>query len=78
MPSTSTDIKNRLDIQLEPVIQGLVSVSVPPLLLGVLTQKQCGLWFEDLGQWSESLFQGRRLPSLPFPKADSPEANEMG
>ncbi len=77
MPSTSTDIKSQLDTQLEPVIQGLVSVSVPPLLLGVLAQKGCGRWFEDLGQLSESLFQGRRLPSLPFPKADSPEASEM-
>jgi hypothetical protein len=76
MPSAPTDTKNYLDIHLEPVVQMLVSASAPPLLLGVLAQRQCGQWLENLGQLSESLFQGRRLPSLPFPEADVTKADE--
>ncbi|MEO0377253.1 MAG: hypothetical protein AAF329_22140 [Cyanobacteria bacterium P01_A01_bin.17] len=77
MPSTLTDTKNRLDTHLEPVAQILVSATTPPLLLGVLVQQQCGQWLEELGQLSESFFQGRRLPNLPFPEADPPEAEEL-
>jgi hypothetical protein len=76
MPSAPTDTQNRLDIHLEPVVQLLVSASAPSLLLGVLAQRQCSQWLENLGQLSESLFQGRRLPSLPFPEADSTAVDE--
>lgn len=50
----------------------LVSAATPPLLAGLLLQQQCGQWIQDLGRWSESLFQGRRLPKLTFPEIHPP------
>ncbi len=68
MPSKPTETNTRLDVHLEPVAQILVSAATPPLLLGLLAQRQCGQWLEELGQLSESIFQGRQLPSLAFPE----------
>lgn len=76
MPPTPIEPENRLDIDLKPATQLLMSVTTPSLLLGVLAQRQCGQWLEALGQFSESLFQGRRLPTLPFPEVELSETDE--
>jgi len=52
----------------------LVSALTGPLLVGLLGSKNMMQWFQEIGQSSEELFRGDRLPVLKFPHPQAPEA----
>ena len=49
----------------------LVSLTTGPLLLGILGARTAANLLQDIGQVSEEIFRGERLPILNFPYADS-------
>lgn len=57
----------------EAILPGeiLVSLATGPLLLGVLCGRASLKFLQALGEASEEVFRGDRLPVLQFPKAGS-------
>ena len=49
----------------------IVSLATGPLLLGVLCGKASLKFLQALGEASEEVFRGDRLPVLQFPKVES-------
>lgn len=49
----------------------IVSLATGPLLLGVLCGKASLKFLQTLGEASEEVFRGDRLPVLQFPKVES-------
>jgi|GEM_PF-1587989 len=47
----------------------LVSLTTGPVLLGILGTRTAATFLQDIGQVSEELFRGERLPLLNFPHA---------
>jgi hypothetical protein len=52
-------------------VEIVVSLATGPLLLGVLCGKASLKFLQALGEASEELFRGDRLPVLQFPKVES-------
>lgn len=48
----------------------LLSLTVAPVLLGVLSMQAIGSWLESAGIASEEVFRGDRLPILHFPDSE--------
>ncbi|MCU0570970.1 MAG: hypothetical protein MUF49_30935 [Oculatellaceae cyanobacterium Prado106] len=48
----------------------LISVGTVPLLLAILGTKACATWIQNLGQSSEEIFRGDRLPLLKMPPSE--------
>ncbi len=44
--------------------QVLLSLATGPLLLGIVGAKAAASLIQDLGQWSEEIFRGDRLPII--------------
>jgi hypothetical protein len=49
----------------------LLSLSVAPLLLGVVATEAVSSWLQSVGLSSEEVFRGERLPVLHFPNSDN-------
>jgi hypothetical protein len=49
----------------------LLSLSVAPLLLGVVATDAVSSWLQSVGLSSEEVFRGERLPVLHFPDSGS-------
>jgi len=49
------------------VMQGLIGVATVPMLVALVGGKLLAEMSQDLGQWSEELFRGDRLPLLKTP-----------
>ncbi|MBD2179923.1 hypothetical protein H6S82_12100 [Planktothrix sp. FACHB-1355] len=75
MPSNST---NRLQTETFNVPQAIIpteillTLATGPLLFGMLCGKATLDSIKSLGEASEEVFRGDRLPAIPFP--DSPQA----
>ncbi|MFB2896227.1 hypothetical protein ACE1CI_25230 [Aerosakkonemataceae cyanobacterium BLCC-F50] len=52
-------------------VEIIVSLATAPLLLGVLCGKASLKFLQALGEASEEVFRGDRLPVLQFPKVES-------
>jgi hypothetical protein len=52
-------------------------VTVPTLAL-LLTVRTTGRLLSQVGQWSEEIFRGHRLPPLDTSEASSLDASELG
>ncbi|MEB3337840.1 MAG: hypothetical protein VKJ46_10280 [Leptolyngbyaceae bacterium] len=52
----------------------LLSLSVAPLILGVLGGKAIANFLQEAGQMSEELFRGDRLPTLNFPPSSGSQS----
>lgn len=52
-------------------VEIIISLATGPLLLGVLCGKASLKFLQALGEASEEVFRGDRLPVLQFPKAES-------
>lgn len=52
-------------------VEIIVSLATGPLLLGVLCGKASFKFLQALGEASEEVFRGDRLPVLQFPKVES-------
>lgn len=52
-------------------VEIIVSLATGPLLLGVLCGKASLKFLQALGEASEEVFRGDRLPVLQFPKVES-------
>ncbi|MFB2837021.1 hypothetical protein [Floridanema evergladense] len=52
-------------------IEIIVSLATGPLLLGVLCGKASLKFLQAIGEASEEVFRGDRLPVLQFPKVES-------
>jgi len=51
----------------------LLSLATGPVLVGVISLNAIGSWLQQVGEASEEVFRGDRLPILPFP--DTPPAS---
>jgi hypothetical protein len=49
----------------------LLSLTVPPMLLGIIAARAIARSIEELGQWSEEVFRGDHLPTLDVSIADA-------
>lgn len=52
-------------------VEIIISLATGPLLLGVLCGKASLKFLQAIGEASEEVFRGDRLPVLQFPKAES-------
>ncbi|MDJ1178202.1 hypothetical protein PJF56_04940 [Roseofilum sp. BLCC_M91] len=53
----------------------VLSLSTVPVVLGVLALKHMGQFWQSVGQESEEIFRGDRLPLLAEPPQSSPNSN---
>lgn len=49
-----------------------LALAIPPFLGALRLAETLGVELQTLGEWSEELFRGQRLPVLPFPDTDPP------
>ncbi|MDY7012746.1 MAG: hypothetical protein SVX43_03940 [Cyanobacteriota bacterium] len=49
----------------------LLSLATVPVLFGMVAMRSLGLRLQEIGQASEEIFRGDRLPQLPFPDPES-------
>ena len=56
----------------------MLSLTTGPLLLGVLATKASLEWLQAIGQASEEVFRGDRLPILDFPDSKQIAAEREG
>ncbi|MEQ8464676.1 hypothetical protein [Coleofasciculus sp. F4-SAH-05] len=45
----------------------LLSLATGPMIVGVISLNTIGSWLQQVGEASEEVFRGDRLPILPFP-----------
>lgn len=69
LPETATSNHHKLPIK--PEI--LLSLATGPFLLGLVTVRSCGSLLGELGQATEEVFRGERLPVLHFPHTKTEE-----
>ncbi|NJP11635.1 MAG: hypothetical protein HC866_21005 [Leptolyngbyaceae cyanobacterium RU_5_1] len=63
---------------LNPIsLELLVSLATGPLLLGLVGGKVISEVFRDIGQLSEEVFRGDRLPLLKFPIPSTPAPDTL-
>lgn len=62
---SSTQSRNNPSVMISSEM--LITVFTPPLLLGLLGGKVLAEFFHSVGQASEEVFRGDRLPVLKFP-----------
>jgi hypothetical protein len=55
----------------------LLSLATVPVLLGIVTLKVVNTTLRQLGEMSEELFRGDRLPLLHFPDTNRPEPEDL-
>jgi len=48
-----------------------LALATPPFLGALRLAQTLGVELQTLGEWSEELFRGQRLPVLPFPDSDT-------
>jgi len=80
MPSPDQNHRKNLPESPEfPPLTLLVSLTTVPLLLGLVSTKALAASIRELGEFSEELFRGDRLPPLPFPVAtiNSPKRSDL-
>ncbi|MGF1602448.1 MAG: hypothetical protein ACFCU8_10595 [Thermosynechococcaceae cyanobacterium] len=70
MSSRPTTPNDQPDFSVQPAVDLCVSAAVPLLMAALVIQRQGGQWYELVGQWSESFFQGIQLPLRDFPTAN--------
>ena len=46
----------------------LLSLATGPMLVGVISLNRIGSWLQQVGEASEEVLRGDRLPILPFPE----------
>jgi hypothetical protein len=69
---TNTSLPTALFHLLSPdLLLGLATGSV---LIGVLTARKAGQAIQAVGQLSEEVFRGDRLPPLDFPQTEHPQS----
>lgn len=60
----------------DPLPQILLSVATGPVLLGIVGIRLVSQWLQELGQSSEEVFRGDRLPLLHLPHINQ-ESNQV-
>jgi hypothetical protein len=64
------DPKNQPKPCLDPTSDWLLSFATTPVLLGLWGVRILNDWLQDLGDVSEEIWRGDRLPVLNFPTSD--------
>ncbi|MEQ8963885.1 MAG: hypothetical protein RLP02_39275 [Coleofasciculus sp. C2-GNP5-27] len=54
----------------------LLSLATGPMLVGVISLNTIGSWLQQVGEASEEVFRGDRLPILPFPETTPSSSND--
>ncbi|MEQ8752263.1 MAG: hypothetical protein RID09_01940 [Coleofasciculus sp. G1-WW12-02] len=53
-----------------------LSLATGPMLVGVISLNRIGSWLQQVGEASEEVFRGERLPILPFPDTPPSSSND--
>ena len=75
MPSTSSRTKTH---QSKSNPEPWLSLATGPLLAALLSGKALAEWMQELGQMSEEVFRGDRLPTIDFPTVDAQGSDAQG
>jgi len=54
----------------------LLSLATGPMIVGVISLNTIGSWLQQVGEASEEVFRGDRLPILPFPDTPPSPSND--